>query len=150
MARLSELPPRVRPEGEELEKLRARVKRLETTDMELYGDEVFDPMVIYDELLNDYESAFGKYYEKRIRLRGVVSKIGADSFGAPSFEMTDAEGSRCYALIVFPNTDIYEQVREGQTAEIIGNVVFIFEPYGLVVKKCELLNVTDTEKQKGE
>lgn len=145
MAKLEKLPPHVRPEGEELEKLRARVKRLETTDMELYGDAAFDPVKLYDELLGDYENAFAKYYEKRIRLCGIVSKIGADSFGAPSFEMTDSEGSRCYALIVFPNTDIYEQVREGQTAEIIGNVVFIFEPYGLVVKKCELINEKDTK-----
>lgn len=145
MARLNKFPPHVRPEGEELEKLRARVKRLETTDMELYGDAPFDPIKLYDELLNDYENACTKYYEKRIRLRGLVSKIGADSFGAPSFEMTDAEGSRCYALIVFPNTDIYELVREGQMAEIIGNVVFIFEPYDLVVKKCELLSVKDLE-----
>lgn len=145
MARLNELPPHVRPEGEELERLRARVKRLETTDMEIYGDEPFDPIKLYDELLDDYENAFPKYYEKRIRLRGRVSKVGADSFGAPSFEMTDADGSRCYALIVFPSTDIYDQVREGQMAEIIGNVVFVFEPYGLVVKKCELLNVKDIE-----
>lgn len=146
MARLNQLPPHVRPEGEELEKFRARVKRLETTDMELYGDAPFDPIKLYDELLSDYENAFAKYYEKRIRLRGLVSKVGTDSFGAPSFEMTDADGSRCYALIVFPTTDIYEQVREGQMAEIIGNVVFIFEPYGLVVKKCELLNVKDIKK----
>lgn len=148
MARLNKLPPHVRPEGEELQKLRERVKRLETTDMELYGDGPFDPIRLYDELLSDYENAFAKYYEKRIRLRGIVSKVGADSFGAPSFEMTDADGSRCYALIVFPTTDIYEQVREGQVAEIIGNVVFIYEPYVLVVKKCELLNVEDNNKQK--
>lgn len=146
MARLNELPPHVRPEGEELEKLRARVKRLETTDAERFGgNEPVCAIELYNELLEDYENAFTKYYEKRIRLRGLVSKVGADSFGAPSFEMTDAEGSRCYALIVFPNTDIYEQVREGQMAEIIGNIVFIFEPYGLVVKKCELLNVKDIE-----
>ncbi len=144
MAKLQELPPHVRLEGEELEKLRARVKRLETTDAERFdGEEPVDPITLYHELLDDYENSFSKYYEKRIRLCGIVSKIGADSFGAPSFEMTDADGSRCYALIVFPNTDIYEQVREGQMAEIIGNVVFIREPYGLVVKKCELLNITD-------
>lgn len=144
MAKLQELPPHVRPEGEELEKLRARVKRIETTDAERFdGAEPIDPITLYHELLDDYENSFAKYYEKRICLRGIVSKIGADSFGAPSFEMTDADRSRCYALIVFPNTDIYDQVREGQMAEIIGNVVFIREPYGLVVKKCELLNVTD-------
>lgn len=136
MARLTELPPYERPEGEALEKLRARVKRLESEDAERFtGD-------LYRELLDDYENAFAKYYEKRIRLRGIVSKIGADSFGAPSFEMTDAEHSRCYALIVFPNTDIYDQVSEGQTAEIIGNVVFICEPYGLVVKRSELLHLS--------
>lgn len=145
MARLTQLPPRVRLEGEELEKLRARIRRLETTDMAPFGDAPFDPIRIYDELLEDYENTFNTYYEKRIKLRGRVSKVGADAFGAPSFEMTDAEGSRCYALIVFPNTDIYEQVHEGQMAEIVGNVVSIFEPYGLVVKKCELLSVKDSE-----
>ena len=32
-------------------------------------------------------------------------------------------------------------VKEGDRAEIIGNIVFIREPYGLVVKRCELLGV---------
>ena len=32
-------------------------------------------------------------------------------------------------------------VKTGDRAEIIGNVVFIREPYGLVVKRCELLGV---------
>ena len=78
-------------------------------------------------------------YEKRIRLKGIVSRIGPDEFGAPSFQFTDETQSRCYALIVFPTKDIYDQVQEGSRVEIIGNVVFIREPYGLVVKKCELL-----------
>ncbi|MBD5460891.1 MAG: hypothetical protein HDR26_08145, partial [Lachnospiraceae bacterium] len=56
-------------------------------------------------------------------------------------EFTDEENKRCYELVVFPTKDIYDMVKEGDRAEIIGNVVFIREPYGLVVKRCELLGV---------
>ena len=100
-----------------------------------------DAIALYHELLEDYENAKPKYYEKRIRLCGTVSKIGPDEFGAPSFEFTDAEKKRCYALVVFPTKDIYDMVKEGDRAEIIGNIVFIRELYGLVVKRCELLGV---------
>ena len=142
MARLTELPKFVRPENDELQKLRERVHRLETTDAERYdGNEPVDAVKLYEELLEDYENAFLKYYEKRIRLCGVVSKVERDEFGAPSFQFTDEKSSRCYALIVFPSADIFDKVSEGDRAEIIGNVVFIREPYGLVVKKCELLEV---------
>ena len=144
MARRNELPPRVRAEGEELQKLRERVRRLETTDAERYiGPEPLDAAKVYNELLSNYESAFPKYYEKRIRLCGTVSRVERDEFNAPSFQLTDPGKTRCYALVVFPTEEIFEQVREGQRAEIIGNVVFIREPYGLVVKKCELLQVSE-------
>lgn len=142
ITRRTALPTHERPQGEELQKLRERVYRLEATDAERYTDpEPADPIQIYDELLEDYETAFPKYYEKRIRLRGIVSKVQLDEFGAPSFQFTDEKSSRCYALIVFPTRDIFEQVRDGDWAEIIGNVVFTREDYGMVVKKCELLEV---------
>ena len=48
------------------------------------------------------------------------------------------DAGRC-ALVVFPEKDICDKVKEGDRIEIIGNVVFIREPYGLVVKKSELL-----------
>ena len=140
MEKLTELPKFSRQEGEDLQKLRERVRRLETTDAERYtGEEPVDAVKLYDELLSDYENAFPKYYEKRIRLCGTVTKVEADEFGAPSFQFTDSNKSRCYALVVFPTTDIYQKVCDGDYAEIIGNVVFIREPYGLVVKKCELI-----------
>ena len=142
MAKLTELPRYVRPDGEDLQKLRERVHRLETTDAERFkGEEPVSAVDLYNELLDDYENAYPKYYEKRIKLCGIVSKLENDEFGAPSFQFTDENKSRCYALIVFPNADIYEKVSEGDRAQIIGNVVFIREPYGLVVKKCELLEV---------
>ena len=137
---LTELPLHMRPQGESLEKLRERVHWLETNDAERFqGMEPVDVIPLYHELLENYETAYPRYYEKRIRLKGIVSRIGPDEFGAPSFQFTDEAGTRCYALIVFPTEDIYEQVQEGSRVEIIGNVVFIREPYGLVVKKCELL-----------
>ena len=139
---LTELPPMERAEGEELQKLRERVHWFETNDAARYeGAEPLNAESVYRELLADYDNAHARYYEKRIRLTGLVSKLGPDSFGAPSFEFTDAENSRCYALVVFPDKDIYDRVKDGDAAEIIGNVVFIREPYGLVVKKCELLKV---------
>ena len=137
---LTELPLQVRSQGESLEKLRERIHWLENNDTERFqGVEPVDVIPLYRELLENYETAYPRYYEKRIRLKGIVSRIGPDEFGAPSFQFTDEAGTRCYALIVFPSKDIYEQVQEGSRVEIIGNVVFIREPYGLVVKKCELL-----------
>ena len=137
---LTELPPYVRPQGKSLEKFRERVHWLENNDAERFqGAEPVDVISLYRELLENYETAYPRYYEKRIRLKGIVSKIGPDEFGAPSFQFTNEAGTRCYALVVFPTEDIYGQVQEGSRAEIIGNVVFIREPYGLVVKKCELL-----------
>ena len=137
---LTELPSQVRSPGESLEKFRERIHWLENNDAERFqGVEPVDIIPLYRELLENYETAYPRYYEKRIRLKGIVSRIGPDEFGAPSFQFTDETQSRCSALIVFPTKDIYDQVQEGSRVEIIGNVVFIREPYGLVVKKCELL-----------
>ena len=142
MPKLKELPPFVPSADGGLQKLRERAHRLATTDAPRYaGKEPVDAVSLYNELLEDYETAHEKYYEKRLRLCGIVSKIEKDEFGAPSFQFTDEGKTRCYALIVFPTAEIYEKVREGDRAEIIGNVVFIREPYGLVVKKSELLEV---------
>lgn len=146
MARLKELPAYHRPEGEELEKLRKRVRWMETNDAERYVTaEPLSAKAVYEELLEDYENARAKYYEKRITLTGIVSKLGPDEFDAPSFEFTDETGARCYALIVFPGKDIYEKVQNGDIATVEGNVVFIMEPYGMVVKRCELLKVGTNE-----
>ena len=140
MMKLTELPSQVRSPDESMEKFRERIHWLENNDAERFvGAEPVDAVALYRELLEHYEDVFPRYYEKRIRLKGIVSQIGADEFGAPSFQFTDETGSRCYALIVFPAKDIYNRVQEGDQVEIIGNVVFIREPYGLVVKRCELL-----------
>ena len=140
MMKLTELPSQVRSPDESMEKFRERIHWLENNDAERFvGAEPVDAVALYRELLEHYEDVFPRYYEKRIRLKGIVSQIGADEFGAPSFQFTDETGSRCYALIVFPAKDIYDRVQEGDQVEIIGNVVFIREPYGLVVKRCELL-----------
>ena len=137
---LTELPSQVRSPGESMEKFRERIHWLENNDAERFqGTEPVDVIPLYRELLENYETAYPRYYEKRIRLKGIVSRIGPDEFGAPSFQFTDETRTRCYALVVFPTKDIYDQVQEGSRVEIIGNVVFIREPYGLVVKKCELL-----------
>ena len=144
MPKLTALPPYESPKGEALEKTRERVHRLENNDAERFqGTEPVDVIALYHELLENYETAYPRYYEKRIRLKGIVSKIGPDEFGAPSFQFTDETGTRCYALSVFPTEGIYGQVQEGSRVEIIGNVVFIREPYGLVVKKCELLGPSE-------
>ena len=141
MGKLKELPVFNRPEGEELEVFREKLKILETTDAERYvGEEPLDAVKIYEELLEDYENAFAKYHEKRAKLAGRITKLENNEFNAPSFQFTDGNKSRCYALIVFKEEEIYEKLHEGDYVEIIGNIVFIREPYGLVVKKCELLD----------
>ena len=150
MSALKELPRfEGRPADEEvLKRFRERIHRLETTEAPRFeGEEPLDAIALYKELLEDYENAYNKYYEKRIILSGLVTKVQDDEFGAPSFQFTDNSGSRCYALVVFPDETIYQQVKEGDQAEIIGNVVFIREPYGLVVKNSRLIS---TESGKNE
>ena len=133
------LPPVKQLKGAELQARMSRVSYLETHDAERYqGTEPVDVKKIYDELLADYEAAKTKYFEKRIILTGVVAKVGPDVWGVPSLELSDRADGRCYGLIVFPSEEIYDTVRVGDTVNILGNILNIREPYGIVVKKSVL------------
>ena len=134
------LPPLKPLAGAEQRARMARVAFLERNDAERYqGTEPVDVKKIYDALLADYDSARAAYFEKRIILTGVVSKIGPDVWGVPSIELSDRADGRCYALVVFPSEDIYDKVRIGSSVEVLGNILNIREPYGIVVKKSVLL-----------
>lgn len=86
-----------------------------------------------------------KYYEKRIEMMGVASKIGPDIHGKPSIEISDSAHGRCYALYIFENDDFYSKVSVGDTVVCRGNFLRAREPFGAVLKKSELLKVNENE-----
>ena len=135
------LPPLKVLTGSEMQARMSRVAYLERYDAERYkGAEPVDVKKIYDALLDDNDGARAEYFEKRIVLTGVVSKVGPDVWGVPSLELSDRADGRCYGLIVFPSDEIYDKVRIGDTVSVLGNLLNIREPYGIVVKKCVLQN----------
>ena len=141
MSKLTKLPPFKQPGEDEIEAFKEHISFLEKNDCELYeGQQPVEAGELYDELLSDYDNAYKKYIEKRIRLTGTISHIGKDEYDAPSFQFVDEKDTQCFALIVVSEEDM-GKVSEGDRAEIIGNIVLIREPYSLVVKKCELLDV---------
>ena len=136
------LPPRRPGSQEEMKARMERVKYLEEHDAERYiGAEPVDVKTVYDAFLTEYDAAKEQYLEKRIILTGVVSRIGPDIWDVPSLELSDSSDGRCYGLIVFFTDEIYEKVKVGDTVTVLGNLLSVREPYGPVVKKCELMEV---------
>ena len=80
------LPPLKPLAGREQQERMNRVAYLERNDAERYqGAEPVDVKKIYDTLLADYAGARAEYFEKRIVLTGVVSKVGPDVWVCGAF-----------------------------------------------------------------
>lgn len=136
------IPERKPLSPEEMEKRMKRIAELEKTDCPpLDGTAPIDAVSVYDCFVNNYEQAKAAFIEKRVDLTGVIIKIGPDIHGKPSIELSDKADGRCYALFVFPNDDFYGKVKEGDTVVCRGNLLSAREPYGAVLKKCELVEV---------
>ena len=135
--------PRLRPlTGIDYKTRMQRVSYLEQHDAERFtGNEPLSVKEVYDELLDDFKNVSEKYSEKRVIVTGVVSDIGPDVWGVPSLELSDTAEGRCYALTVFFDEKIYDEVKVGDRVTILGNILNIREPYGCVIKKCELIKV---------
>lgn len=136
------IPERKPLSPEEMEKRMKQVSELEQTDCPpLDGIAPLEAVSVYDCFVNNYEQAKATFFEKRVDLIGVIIKIGLDIHGKPSIELSDKADGRCYALFVFPNDDFYGKVKEGDTVVCRGNLLNAREPYGAVLKKCELVEV---------
>lgn len=136
------IPEQPRPTQEEQAKRMERVAYFEKNDCPTFvQDEPLDARAVYEEFVEQYDIAAEKYYEKRIEMIGVASKIGPDIHGKPSIEISDRADGRCYALYIFQNDDFYSKVSLGDTVVCRGNLLRAREPFGAVLKKSELLEV---------
>ncbi len=136
------IPEQPRPTPEEQTKRMERVAYFEKNDCPTFAqDEPLDAKAVYEEFVEHYDVAAEKYYEKRIEMFGIASKIGPDIHGKPSIELSDRVGGHCYALYIFQNDDFYCKVSLGDTVVCRGNFLRAREPFGAVLKKSELLEV---------
>lgn len=136
------IPEQPRPTPEEQAKRMERVAYFEKNDCPAFRqDKPLDAKAVYEEFTEQYETAAEKYYEKRIEMTGIASKIGPDIHGKPSIELSDHADGRCYALYIFENDDFYSKVKVGDTVVCRGNFLRAREPFGAVLKKSELLEV---------
>lgn len=140
------IPEQPRPTPEEQAKRMERVAYFEKNDCPLFvQDEPLDAKAVYEEFVEQYDTAAQKYYEKRIEMIGIASKIGPDIHGKPSIEMSDRADGRCYAFYIFDKDDFYSKVSVGDTVVCRGNFLRAREPFGAVLKKSELLKVNENE-----
>ena len=95
---------------------------------------------MYQAFVDDFDAAEKAYCEKRSTIVGVAVKVGPDPHGKPSIEVSDRAGGECFALCVFKG-DIGRDVPVGDTVVCRGNLPGIVEPYGMVFKKCEVIEV---------
>lgn len=127
---------------EEFQERMNRISYFEKNDCEqLEQSGPLDAAAVYHAFLEDYDRAETVYFEKRADMKGIVSRIGPDIHGKPSIELTDRVGGRCYALFVFADDSFAKSVHAGDTVVLRGNLLNAREPFGMTVKKCEIVEV---------
>lgn len=132
---------------EEFQERMKRIAYFEQHDCEvLQQNEPLDPAAVYNAFIDDYDRAQTLYLEKRAELQGVINRIGPDIHSKPSIELTDRLGNRCYALFVFADDAFARSVSEGDEVVLRGNLLNAREPFGLTVKKCEIVHVIGGNK----
>lgn len=50
---------------------------------------LFNQNTVYNDSIEDYDKTAANYYEKRLTVTGIVSRIGPDVWGVPSLELSD-------------------------------------------------------------
>lgn len=132
---------------EEFQERMKRIAYFEQNDCDaLQQKEPLDPAAVYNAFIDDYDHAKTVYLEKRAELKGIVNRIGPDIHNKPSIELTDQIGNRCYALFVFADDSFARSVSEGDEVVLRGNLLNAREPFGLTVKKCEIVHVIGGNK----
>lgn len=120
----------------------AKTEQIETTAMPLLlQDAPLDVKALVDEFAADADAFYAKYVDRRFEVKGVAGRIGPDIHRKPSIELTDREGGRTYALVIFPTDDHYRKVARGETVVVRANYLVMSNRYGLVMKFSELVSV---------
>ena len=128
---------------EEQEKRREEIKFGESHDYPAFEQAVpVEAEEIWRAFTEDYDAAVKKFTKRRIEVTGIVRRIGPDIHGLPSIEISDRADGRCFGLAVFTDehaNEIEEKAAVGERVTVFGNLFRAFEPYGAVMKKCEII-----------
>ena len=117
-----------------------KTHQLETVDFPpLAQNRPISSRELYDAFSNDFAHALETYVDKRFAISGTAIRVGLDGHNKPSIQLSDEIGGRCHVLCVFPKKDILEQVSEGDRVVIRGNYLVMCNLYGIVIKKCEVV-----------
>lgn len=95
---------------------------------------------LYNLFCNDFDNALKTYEDKRFEVTGIATKVGPDIHNKPSIEISNEVDGRCYTLCVFPSDKVYNKVSIGDKIICKGNYLVMSNLYGIVMKKCELVN----------
>lgn len=126
-----------------------RIAHFEKEDCPAFCQEVpLNVKDIYEAFVEDFASAEETYFEKRVDVIGVVTRVGPDIHAKPSLELSDHEFGRHYALIVFPDDTIYRQASVGDTIVCRGNLLGAMETWGAVIKKSEVVEIMPKAQKK--
>lgn len=107
--------------------------------VELEQDEAFEIKALCGEFQSNVGTAYSKYHNKRFEVTGVVKTVGPDVHNKPSIELSDSIDGECYALCIFPNDDIYDEVSVGDTVTVKANFLVMTNWYGIVMKYSEIV-----------
>ena len=103
--------------------------------------------VLYDA----YKQGNGAAYEKRMEIVGVATFVGPDPYALPSVEVAESAEASSRVLCVLPFSDYLKlrKVSKHDRVVIRGNVLGFADRYDyVVVKQCEILEVTKATKEK--
>ncbi len=116
--------------------------RIETSAMPILSqDAPFEAKTLYEEFLNDADSFYAKYVDKRFCVTGIAKKVGPDIHNKPSIEISDSVDGRTYALVIFPTDAHYSKVSVGDTVTVRANYLVMSNLFGIVMKYSELVSV---------
>lgn len=118
-----------------------KTMQIETKDSPLLKQkEPINSLELYNLFCNDLDKALEIYEDKRFEVTGIAIKVGLDIHNKPSIEISDDVDGRCHILCVFPSDDIYDKVSVGDRVICKGNYLVMSNWYGIVMKKCEIVN----------
>ena len=106
-----------------------------------------DAKALYDA----YKRGEGSAYEKRMEIEGVATFVGPDPYALPSVEVAESFEATSRVLCVLPFSDYLKlhKVSKRDHVVIRGNVLGFADRYDyVVVKQCEILEVTKATKEK--
>lgn len=103
----------------------------------------FDVKRLRMEFDKDLPGALETYHDRRFEITGIVSKVGADYHSTPGFVLSDSvDGENC-AVCGFQNSEVYDRISIGDRVVVRGNYLVLSNWFGLVMKNCELVKVTN-------